>query len=159
MPKIQELSNEEGLAKKYLRESGLSFRNIGEQLNCHHSTAVKLYSQFVSSGCTAKKARSGRPSKINEMGEDSLSCGKNLRFGILKAIVEEVSQSDVCKTATKYIVRKILHKYKFLSHRKKRKPLFQAKSAGSVFSGYKNTVNGPLTTGKMLYSLTSVVLV
>ena len=34
--------------------------------------------------------------------------------------------------------------------------LFQSKTTGSVFSGYKNKVNSPLMTGKM-YSLMSVV--
>ena len=69
MPKTRELSNEERLAINYLKESGLSLRKIGEQLNCHHSTALKIYNQFLSSGFIAKKARSGRPSKINERGE------------------------------------------------------------------------------------------
>ena len=69
MPKTQELSKEERLAIMYLKESGLSFRKIGEQLNCHLSTALKIYNQFLSSGSIAKKVRSGRPSKINERGE------------------------------------------------------------------------------------------
>ena len=129
MPKTRELSNEERLAINYLRETGLPFRKIGEQLNCHHSTAVNLYNQFVSSGCIAKKARSGRPSKVSERGERIVCCvAKKLRFGTLNAIVEEVRQSDVWKTATKYIVRKILHKYKFLCHRRKRKPFVSGKN-------------------------------
>ena len=107
MPKTRELSNDERLAIKYLRESGLSFRKIGEQLNCHHSTALKIYNRFVSSGSVAKKARSGRPSKINERGERIVCrAAKKLRFRTLKEIVEEVRQSDACKTASKYIVRK-----------------------------------------------------
>ena len=57
MPKIGELSNEEGLAIKFLRESGLSFRKIGEQLKCHYSTALKLYNQFLSIGSIVKKTR------------------------------------------------------------------------------------------------------
>ena len=68
MPKTRELSTEERLAIN-LMESGLSFRKIGEQLNCHHPTALKIDSQFVSSGFITKKARSGRPSEIKERGE------------------------------------------------------------------------------------------
>ena len=129
MPKTRELSNEERLAIKYLKESGLSFRKIGEQLNCHHSTALKTYNQYLSSGSIAKKARSGRPSKITERGERTVCrTAKTLRFGTLKAIFDEVRQSDVSKTATKYIVRKILHKYKILSHKRKRKPFVSAKN-------------------------------
>jgi len=129
MPKTRELSNDERLAIKYLRESGLSFRKIGEQLNCHHSTALKIYNRIVSSGSVAKKARSGRPTKINERGERIVCrAAKKLRFRTLTEIVEEVRQSDACKTASKYIVRKILHKYKFLSHRRKRKPFVSAKN-------------------------------
>ena len=118
--KTRQLSNEERLAIKYLNESRLSFCKIGEQLKCHHSTALKMYNQFLSSGSIAKKDRSESLSKINERGE-RIVCrsAKNLRFGTLKAIVEEVHQSDVCKTAVKYIVRKILYRYKFLSHRRR----------------------------------------
>ena len=88
-----------------------------------------FYNQYLSSGSIAKKARSGRPSKINERGERTVCrTAKTLRFGTLKAIVEEVRQSDVCKTATKYIVRKILHKYKILSHKRRRKPFVSPKN-------------------------------
>ena len=67
--------------------------------------------------------------KVKSKGrEDSLSYCKKLRFGTLKAIVEEIRQSDVCKTATKHIVRNILHKYKFLSHRSRRKPSVSGKN-------------------------------
>ena len=63
MPKTRELSHDERLAIKYLRESGLSFRKIGEQLSCHYSTSLRVYKQFVSSGCVEKKARNGRHSE------------------------------------------------------------------------------------------------
>ena len=59
MPKTRELSNEERLAIKYLKESGLSFRKIGDKLNCHHSTALKIYNQLLSSGSIAKKQEVG----------------------------------------------------------------------------------------------------
>ena len=40
IPKTQELPDEERLAVKYLRESGVPFRNIVGQLNCHLSNAL-----------------------------------------------------------------------------------------------------------------------
>ena len=49
-----------------------------------------------------------------------------------KAVVEEVRQSDVCKATTKYIVRKILNKYKVLSH-KKQKSFVSAKKRRILF--------------------------
>ena len=159
MPKTRELSHDERLAIKYLRESRLSFRKIGEQLSCHYSTALRIYKQFVSSGCVEKKARSGRPNKINERGERIVCRAvKQLRFGTLNAIIEDVRKSEIYKSATRYIVRKILHKYKFLVIKENENLSFLLKTAGPVCSGYRHILNGPSTTGKMLYFQTSVVL-
>ena len=129
MPKTRELSHDERLAIKYLRESRLSFRKIGEQLSCHYSTALWIYKQFVSSVCVEEKARSGCPNKINERGERIVCRAvKQLRFGTLNAIIEDVGKSEIYKSATRYIVRKILHKYKFFSHKRKRKPFVSVKN-------------------------------
>ena len=55
--------------------------------------------QFVSNGCVEKKARSGRPRKINERGERIFyrAIKKNLRFGTLKAIVEDFANLKFTK--------------------------------------------------------------
>ena len=56
-----------------------------------------------------------------------------LRLGtlklLIKAIVKNIRQSDVCRTGIKYIIRKIVHKYKFLNHRRKRKPSISASNS------------------------------
>ena len=48
------------------------------------------------------------------MSEDSLLSGKKRRFGtlklLIKAIVKNNHQSDVCRTRIKYIIRRIVHK-------------------------------------------------
>ena len=40
IPKAQDLPDEEKLAVRYLRESGMSFRKIVGKLNCHLSNAL-----------------------------------------------------------------------------------------------------------------------
>ena len=53
---------------------------------------------------------------------------KELRFRTSKAIVEDVRQSEIYKNETRYIVWKILHKYKFFRKKRKRKPLVSNKN-------------------------------
>ena len=107
MPKTRELSNDERLAIKYLRESGLSFRKIGEQLNCHHSTALTIYNRFVSSGSVAKKARSGRPSKINERGERIVCrAAKNLGLELQKKLLKKFANPMLAKLHPNILLEK-----------------------------------------------------
>ena len=70
MVKERELSYEERLTVKILRETGLSFPKIGIIVGCHHSTA------FV-----AKLQRTGRPKKYDERVERAVCReAKRLRF-------------------------------------------------------------------------------
>ena len=58
------------------------------------------------------ETRSGRPNKINEKGERIVCRAvKQLRFGTLNSIIEDVCKSESYKSATGCSVRKILHKY------------------------------------------------
>ena len=88
MPKIRELSLEQRVAARYLRESGLSYRDIEKQVGCHHSTALQIYRKFVTTGSNEGKERPGRPNKFNERGE-RLICraARRLKFSTLKTLV------------------------------------------------------------------------
>ena len=46
MVRVRELSDEERLTVKVLREMGLSFPKIGRIVGCHHSTALRIYKNF-----------------------------------------------------------------------------------------------------------------
>ena len=72
MAKTQELGLEQRVAVKYLRESGLSYREIGRQIGCNHSTGLRIYKKFVSAGSVSKQGRPGRPSKFDERGKNNL---------------------------------------------------------------------------------------
>ena len=90
----------------------MSFRKIVGQLNCHLSNAQKICNQFVSRGSIETKARTGCSIKISEKVARIAFCAvKELRFGTLKANLNEARLSDVCRTATKYIIRKIVHRH------------------------------------------------
>ena len=72
MPKTRELSFEQRVAARYLRESGLSYREIGKQVCCHHSTAVKIYKKIVFTGSVANKERTGCLNKFSKREENNL---------------------------------------------------------------------------------------
>ena len=69
MPKTKELKSEQQIAVRCLRESGLSYHEIGKQVGCHHSTAMKIYKKFATTGSVENKERTGRPNRFNERGE------------------------------------------------------------------------------------------
>jgi len=119
------LPKEERSAVQYLRESGMPFRRIVWQLNFYPSNALYFYNKFVSSGSIEKKTRTGRSIKISAWVERIVCAAKSLDLNF-KRIVKDVRQFDVCNTAIKYIIRKIVHKYKFLSFRRKGKPFISA---------------------------------
>ena len=62
-----------------------------------------------------KKAITGHSIKIREGGEriGGVMRQKNLGLDILKEIAKEVHQSDICSTAIKYVIGKIVHTYVF----------------------------------------------
>ena len=60
MPKSRELSFEQR-AVRYMRESGLSYHEIGKQVGLHLSTAIKSCKQFALTGSVANKERTGCP--------------------------------------------------------------------------------------------------
>ena len=69
MPKTKELNFEQRIAVRHLRESGLSYREIGKQVGCHHSTTMKIYKKFATTGSVENKERPGHPKKFNERGD------------------------------------------------------------------------------------------
>ena len=121
MAKIRELNLEQRVAVKYLRESDLSYRENGMQIGCNHSTALNIYKKFVSTGSVSKQGRPGSPSKFNERGERIICrVARRLRFCTLKTIVSDVRRSHHYQSASAPLVRKILHKYKLQSLKRKR---------------------------------------
>ena len=110
-----------------------------------------------------RKTRTGRSTKISERGGRIVCRAANkLRFGtlklLIKAIVKNIRQSDICRTGINYIIRKLYINRSFQTIEEKENLLFQQATARSIFSGSENIVNCSFTTGKMLYYLTSLVL-
>ena len=129
MAKIRELSLEQRVAVKYLRESGLSHRVIGRQIGCNHSTALKIYKKIVYNGSVSKQDGPGRPSKFDERGERTICrVARRLRFSTLKIIVSDVRRSHHYQSASAPLVRKILHKYKLQSFERKRNSYISVKN-------------------------------
>ena len=87
MVKVRELSDEERLTVRVLRETGLSFPKIGIIVGCHHSTALRIYKSFLKTASVAKLPRTGHPKKLEERDERSV-CGRarKLRFNTLEDI-------------------------------------------------------------------------
>ena len=69
MPKTRELSFEQRVAVRYLREGGLSYREIGKKVDCHDSIAVKIYKKIILTGTVANKERTGRLKKFGNREE------------------------------------------------------------------------------------------
>ena len=127
--KIRELSLEQRVAVKYLRESCLSYREIGRPIGCNHSTALKIYKKFVSTGSVSKQDGPGCPSKFDERGKRTICrVARRLRFSTLKTIVSDVRRYHHYQSASAPLVRKILHKYKLQSFKRKRKSCISVKN-------------------------------
>jgi len=129
MPKTKELNFEQRIAVRYLRESGLSYREIGKQGGCHHSTTVKSYNKCATTGWVEHKERLGHPNTVNERGERVICrAARRLKFSTLKNIVSDIKISQSYQNATTSLVRKILHKYRLYSFQRKRKPYISLKN-------------------------------
>ena len=55
MVKIRELSLNERAAIKYLREAGLSYAQIAQQVGCSKSAVFKIYKTFENTGSIGKR--------------------------------------------------------------------------------------------------------
>ena len=115
MVKERELSYEERLTVKILRETGLSFPKIGIIVGCHHSTA------FV-----AKLQRTGRPKKYDERGERAMCReAKRLRFDTFPELFQYAFPTE---KHPNFLLEKILCKYVIKSRIRKRKPFLSVKN-------------------------------
>ena len=72
MAKIRELSLNERLVIKHLREAKLSYAEISQQVGCTNSAAFKIYKKFENTGFIEKKRRSGRPKKSSDRAERAI---------------------------------------------------------------------------------------
>ena len=112
MVKERELSYEERLTVKILRETGLSFPKIGIIVGCFHSTALRIYKKFERTASVAKLQRTGPPKKFDEWGERAVCReAKRLRFDTLENISRSVSVCFPDREASNFLVKKILCKY------------------------------------------------
>ena len=126
--KKRELSHEERLTIKILRENGHSFPQIAKVIGCHHSTCIRIFNSFKKTGSIHRKQRTGRPKKINERGERFVCrVARTQRFCRLKAIANEVATCFPTKNPSTALVRRILHKYKMKCYKRKRKPFVNLK--------------------------------
>ena len=126
MVKIRELSLNERAAIKYLREAGLSYAQIAQQVGCSKSAVFKIYKPFENTGSIGKRRRSGRPKKSSDRAERAICrAARKLRFSTLRDIKQDVS--DICNLSNNSI-RGALHKYGLFSQRRKAKPLVSIKN-------------------------------
>ena len=63
MPKTKEFTNFERASVVNLRKNGLSFRQIGAAVGCHHSTVICICKRYEKSGYPDKLKRCGRQKK------------------------------------------------------------------------------------------------
>ena len=70
MANIRELSFEQRVAVKYLRESGLPYREIGRQIGCNHSIALRIYKKNVSTSSVSKRADQGFQANLMKGGKE-----------------------------------------------------------------------------------------
>ena len=120
MVKKRELSYEERIKVKILRENGHSFPQIAKVVGCHHSTCIRIFNSFKKTGSIHHKQRTGRPKKSNERGERFVCrVARMQRFGKLKAIANEVATCFPAKNPSTALVRRILHKYKIKCYKRK----------------------------------------
>ena len=128
MVKKRELSYEERITVKILRENGYSFPQIAKAVGCHYSTCMRIFNSFKKPGSIHQKQRTGRPKKINERGERFVCrVARMQRFGKLKAKANEVATCFPAKNPSIAVVRRILHKYKINCYKRKRKPFVNSR--------------------------------
>ena len=121
--KKRELSHEEQLTVKILRESGHSFPQIAKVVGCHYSTCIKIFNSFKKTCSIHQKQRTGRSKKISERGKRfACTVARTPRFSRLKAIANEVATCCPAKNPSAAFVRRILHNHKIKCSKRKRKP-------------------------------------
>ena len=71
MGRKRELSYEERITVKILRESGYSFPQIAKAVGCQYSTCMRIFNSFKKTGSIHQKQRTGRPKKLTKEVRDS----------------------------------------------------------------------------------------
>ena len=140
--KRRELSHEERLTIKILRENGHSFPQIAKVVGCHCPTCIRICNSLKKTGSIHQKQRTGRPKKIDERGERFVCrVARTQRFCRLKAIANEVA----AKNSSTALVRRILNKYKMKCYKRKRKPFVNLSRDVPVPNGAGFFATGQLT--------------
>ena len=121
------MSFEQRVAVRYSRDSGLSYREIGKQVCCHNSTAVKIYKNLFLLGQLQTRKEQGVYTNLAEGKRIICRAARGLRFSSLKTVVSDIRISHIYQNATASVVRRILHKYKLYSFQRTRKPYFSVK--------------------------------
>ena len=68
--KKRELSYQERITVKILRENGHSFPQIVKVFGCHYSTCMRKFNLFKKTGSIYQKQRAGRPNKLTKEVRD-----------------------------------------------------------------------------------------
>ena len=142
MVKVRELSYEERLTVKVLRETGLSFPKIGKIVGCHHTTALRIYKNFLKTASVAKLPRTGRTKKFDERDERAVCRrARKLRFNTLEDISRDVATSFYDNKTSKYHIRRILSKYGINSRIRKRKPFLSVGNRKHQITWSRNLIH------------------
>ena len=126
MTKIRELSLNERVVIKHLREAGLSYAEIAQQVGCTKSAAFKVYKKIKNTGSIERKRRSGRPKKSSDRAERAICrAARRLRFSTLREMKQDIS--DTC-TLSSSSIRGTLHKHGLFNRKRKAKPFVSLKN-------------------------------
>ena len=131
MPKTKEFTNLEGFDGKFAK-NGLSFREIGAAVCCHHSSVIRICKRYEKSGYPDKLERRGQPKTFDVWGERYVCrLSKKHRFSDLKTIRNELFSTHLEGNLSKWTVKRILKKYGMRNYARKRKPFvsFQNRKA------------------------------
>ena len=125
--KKRELSHEEQITVKILRENGHSFPEIAKVIGCNYSTCIRIFYSFKTTDSIHQKQRTGRPKKLTKEETFVYRVARTQRFCRLKAIAKKVATCFPAKNPSTALVRRILHIYKIKCYKRKRKPFVNLK--------------------------------
>ncbi len=129
MVRGKELSYENRVAIKTLRETGLSYGKIAQKVGCTKSTAYKVIKTYQETGSVAVRERTGRPKKFSPREERLVKkTARRNYFSTLRSICGKIRAQIVGKRVSRYAARSILHKYGLKSHPRRKMPFVSLKN-------------------------------
>ena len=146
MVKVRELTENELVAIKVLREAGHSFAEIARQVGCSKSGAWKVFRSIEKSESFAKLPRTGRPKQFLERGERAICriAGK-LRCATLGELKSAACAQFPEENPSKYLVGRILKGNRLESCKRKQKSFISKINRSYCVTWAKTMLEWPWT--------------